>query len=109
MRLLIGFIGTLVVAVVLWEAFETIILPRRVTLRVRITRLLYFLTWQPWSAIAASIKNQRRKEKILSFFGPLSLIILLTVWAVCLVLGFGLIHWAARTTFQSTSRIAGIS
>ena len=92
MRLLIGFIGTLLVAVILWEAFETIILPRRVTRRVRVTRLLYLLTWQPWSAIAAGISKQRRKEKLLSFFGPLSLIILLSVWALGLVLGFAL--WA---------------
>ncbi len=108
MRLLIGFIGALLVAVVLWEAFETIILPRRVTRRVRITRVLYLLTWNPWSAIAASIKKERRKEKLLSFFGPLSLIILLSVWAVGLVIGFGLIHWAAGTTFQSSYPTAGI-
>lgn len=108
MRVLIGIIGTLLVAVVLWEAFETIILPRRVTRRVRVTRLLYLLTWQPWSAIAAAIKNQRRKEKILSFFGPLSLIILLSVWALVLVLGFALIHRAVGTTYESANRIGGI-
>src|SRR2546421_349619 len=108
MRLLIGFIGTLLVAVILWEAFETIILPRRVTRRVRITRLLYLLTWQPWSAIAARIRKQRRKEKLLSFFGPLSLIILLSVWALVLVVGFGLIHRAVGTTYESANRIGGI-
>jgi hypothetical protein len=108
MRLLIGLIGTLLVMLVLWEAFETIILPRRVTRRLRVTRLLYLLTWQPWSAIAARIRKQRRKEKILSFFGPLSLIILLSVWALGLVVGFALIHWAVGTTYQSTNQIGGI-
>ena len=108
MRLLIGLIGTLLVAVVLWEAFETIILPRRVTRRLRVTRLLYLVTWQPWSAIAARIRKQRRKDKVLSFFGPLSLIMLLSVWALGLVLGFALIHWAVGTTYESAHRIGGI-
>ncbi len=94
MHLFVGIIGALIVAVVLWETFETIILPRRVTRRVRLTRLLYSLTWQPWSAFAGSIHKSRRKEKLLSFFGPLSLIMLLSVWAAALVFGFALVHWA---------------
>ncbi|HKP35453.1 MAG TPA: potassium channel family protein, partial [Pyrinomonadaceae bacterium] len=93
-HVMIGVVGASLVAIVLWETFETIILPRRVTRRVRLTRLLYLLTWQPWLAIAQRIQNNRRKEKLLSFFGPLSLIMLLTVWALALVLGFALIHLA---------------
>ena len=108
MRYLIGFAGLSLVTVVLWEAFETIILPRRVTRRVRLTRLLYLLAWQPWSMVALTIRNSRRKEKLLSFFGPLSLIMLLSVWAVGLVIGFALIHWAVGTTFGSSSAINGL-
>jgi hypothetical protein len=108
MRYLIGFAGLSLVTVVLWEAFETIILPRRVTRRVRLTRLLYLLTWQPWSMVARTIRNNRRKEKLLSFFGPLSLIMLLSVWALGLVIGFALIHWTVGTTFGSSNPVAGI-
>ena len=42
MRYLVGIIGVFLVAVVLWEAFETIILPRRVTRLVRVTSLIFF-------------------------------------------------------------------
>src|SRR2546423_6050988 len=108
MRLLIGLIGTFLVAVILWEAFETIILPRRVTRRLRVARLLYRLTWWPWSAFTSRIQKQRRKEKILSFFGPLSLIFLFSVWAVGLLLGFALIHWAVGTTYESANQLGGI-
>jgi hypothetical protein len=45
--------GTLIVAGVLLEAFETIVLPRRVTRRFRFTRGFYRITWAPWSASAA--------------------------------------------------------
>ncbi|HEY6046454.1 MAG TPA: potassium channel family protein [Pyrinomonadaceae bacterium] len=106
-HLLVGIIGVTLVAVVLWETFETIILPRRVVRRVRLTRLLYLLTWQPWSMVARATRNNRRREKLLSFFGPLSLIMLLTVWALAIVLGFALIHWAVGQ-FGEVSAVDGI-
>jgi Ion channel len=102
MRLLVGTAGAFLIVVVLWEAFETIILPRRVVRRVRLTRFLYLLTWNPWSVIALATRNARRKEKFLSFFGPLSLIMLFWVWAAGLVLGFALLHWAVGSTFDSS-------
>jgi hypothetical protein len=107
MHLLVGIIGAVLVSVVLWETFETIILPRRVTRRVRLTRLLYLLTWQPWSLVASFIRKNRPKEKLLSFFGPLSLIMLLSVWAIALVLGFALIHLAVGQ-FGEVSAAAGL-
>src|ERR1044072_8574404 len=107
MHLMFGIAGAFLVAVVLWETFETIILPRRVVRRVRLTRRVYLLTWQPWSRIVGSIKNNRRREKLLSFFGPLSLIMLLTVWALTIVLGFALVHWAVGQ-FGEAPAIDGI-
>ena len=90
------------VAGVLWEVFETIILPRRVTRRVRVTRALYLLTWWPWSGLAVRMRNNRRREKLLSFYGPLSLMFLLAVWAIGLLIGFAAIHWAAGTHLGSS-------
>jgi hypothetical protein len=107
MHPLIGIIGLLLIAIVLWDAFETIILPRRVTRRVRLTRLLYRSTWGPCSAIARRISNKKRREALLSFYGPLSLIMLLTVWALGLVFSFALIHWAVRSNLGSANAPAG--
>ena len=108
MRYLIGFIGVFVVVGVLWEVFETIILPRRVTRRLRLTRAMYLLTWWPWAGIARRIRNNRQREKLLSFYGPLSLMFLLAIWAVGLLIGFALIHWAAGTTFGTSISLSGI-
>ena len=107
MRYIVGIIGVLIVAVVLWEVFETIILPRRVTRRVRVTRTLYVLTWWPWSGLARRMRNDRQREKLLSFYGPLSLMFLLMVWAVGLLFGFAVIHWAVGTTFESSGGLTG--
>src|SRR5437588_5203096 len=94
MALLIGFIGVLLITGVPWAGCETIGLPRRVTRRVRLTRLLYRFTWSPWLAIARVIRKKKRRETFLGIYGPLSLLVLLTVWAASVVFGFALLHWA---------------
>ncbi len=57
MRYLVGTLGVILIAVVLWETFETIVLPRRVIRRWRVTGFLYHLTWSPWAALARSINK----------------------------------------------------
>jgi len=94
MDILAALAGTVLIVVVLWEAFETIILPRRVTRKVRMTRMFYRCTWRLWMALARSIAAGRRLETLLSFFGPLSLIMLLSLWAIGLIVGFALLFWA---------------
>ncbi len=103
MVVLAGVAGTLLVALVLWEAFETIVLPRRVTRRFRITRLFYRGSWRPWAAIARRIRTPRRRESFLGLYGPLSLLFLIALWAAGLVFAFALLHWAAGSNLQGAS------
>jgi hypothetical protein len=79
---------------VLWDIFETIVLPRRVTRHVRLAGLVYQITWVPWSAIGRKIKRAGSRETFLSYYGPLALIFLLFVWALGLIVGFALAQWA---------------
>jgi hypothetical protein len=52
MRVLPLVAGIVLLVGVLFDAFQTIILPRRATGRFRITRLFYVLTWKPWVFMA---------------------------------------------------------
>ena len=45
MNMLVGLAGLVLLLGVLWDAFETIVLPRRVTGRLRLTTLFYRYTW----------------------------------------------------------------
>src|SRR5947207_3500852 len=94
MRWVIGVIGVTLLGAVLRDAFETIILPRRVSRRFRITRLFYRGTWLPWRATARLLPAKPR-ETFLSVFGPVSLLALLSLWAVGIVFAFGMLQWAA--------------
>jgi len=90
--------GIAIIVAVLWEAFETVVLPRRVTRHFRFTRLFYRATWRPWAALLGHAQPVKRRESYLSYFGPLSLLGLLVAWAVLLVTGFALVHWASGSS-----------
>jgi hypothetical protein len=101
MALLFGIFGILLITGILWDVFETIVLPRRVTRRIRLTRLFYRFTWRPWRLLAAAIKSKKRRETLLGIYGPLSLLALLALWAWMVIMGFALLHWAIRSHIGS--------
>jgi len=90
------FLGVLLIVLVLWETFETIVLPRRVTRQFRLTRMFYRSTWKPWVALATLRGSKKKRDSLLSYYGPLSLLLLLAFWAFTLVLGFGLLHYGLQ-------------
>jgi hypothetical protein len=95
--------GLVIVLVVLWDAFETIVQPRRVSRRFRLTRAIYRATWIPWRAVARVLPPGRARESLLSVFGPISLLVLLSLWAVLLIAGFTLLQWGAGSGVQPAS------
>ncbi len=102
MQIFLSFFGALCCLGVALDAFQTVILPRRPKGRFRITRVFFLATWKPWLAFADLFKSRRARDQIYSIFGPLSLLLLLIVWAVLLVLGFSLIFLAIGTPFADT-------
>ena len=93
-------IGVTILIIVVWDAFEVIILPRRVTRRFRLSRLFYKSLWAMWRFCARLIPGRRVRESAFSIFGPLSLLILVAVWAVGLVLSFGLMQYGAGSALN---------
>ncbi|HEX3659993.1 MAG TPA: potassium channel family protein [Acidobacteriaceae bacterium] len=92
-------LGVLCVIGALLDAFETVILPRRATGSFRFTRIFYRMTWRPWRWAALRVRRPRRRETMLSFYGPLSLVFLIATWAGALVVGFALIYSAFPQAF----------
>jgi Ion channel len=92
--------GVLVFLVVLWDAFEAIILPRRVTRKFRLTRFYYLLTWRSWKYHARLISSQKRRETFFGFYGPISLLFLIGVWAFGLVIAFGMMQYGAGSALN---------
>lgn len=108
LRIVTLILGISCVVAVLLDAFQTIILPRRATGRIRLTRVFYAVTWRPWAFLATRIRNPRRRETALSFYGPSSLIVLLVLWAAGMLFGFSLIYFSLGSSFWDTRERAGL-
>ena len=100
-------VGVLIILIVLWDAFETTVLPRRVSRRFRLTRIFYRTTWIPFRAVARGFRAGNPRENFLSVFGPLSLILLLATWAFGLIVGFALLHWGLGSRVTILPGISG--
>lgn len=108
MSILAVIMGVALILIVLWDAFETVIFPRRVTRRIRLVRLFYRVTWRLWSAAVRALSTGKRQENYLSYFGPLSLPLLLGFWAAVLIFGFALLYWAPGHAIRTPEEIVGI-
>jgi hypothetical protein len=84
----------LLIAIILWDAFETLVLPRTVSRRLRLTRLYFRATWSVWAHAAKLFRGDQRRERFLAVFGPLSLLGLAAVWAVGLMVAFAGVQWS---------------
>lgn len=97
MRIAAFITGIVLIATILWDVFETVILPRGVMRRIKLTNFFYASVWVPWSWVAQKIKDDGRREKFLGLFGPLSLLILLMLWAAGLIFGYTLLLWSGSS------------
>jgi hypothetical protein len=106
-EILSAAIGASFIAAMLWDAFETIVLPRRVTRRMRLARLFYRYTWLLYSKLVSGLSSARRRDSYYSFYGPLSLLGLLCLWALGLMMGFALLHHATGSALSDPHGAAG--
>lgn len=93
MRIVALICGIAIVVAVLLDALETVVLPRRVRRQFRLTSWFYGNSWTIWSRLTSHITTQGRRESFLGYFGPLSLIFLLALWAAGLIFGFALLQY----------------
>src|SRR5712675_3204552 len=99
--------GVAVFLVVVWDAFEAIILPRRVTRKFRLTRLFFRSTWRTWKFFISLLPARKTREALLGFYGPMSLILLIGVWAIGLVFGFGLMQYGTGSAVNAAGAQPG--
>jgi hypothetical protein len=98
----IGILASLaLIFFVLLDAFEVVVLSRRVNRPLRLAKWFYRGTWLPWRGLARRLRPGRRREYFLGLFGPLSILVLFALWVVGLIVGFGLLHLSLRTPLAS--------
>src|SRR5258706_2853069 len=101
-------VGLVLILIVIWDAFEAIILARRVTRRFRLTRLFYKASWRLWRLGAGLVPSRKAREALFGFYGPISLLILVGIWALGLVVGFGLLQYGAGSSVNVVGLQPGV-
>src|SRR5258706_3063511 len=101
-------VGLVLIFVVIWDAFEAIILARRVTRRFRLTRLFYKASWRLWRLGTGLVPSRKAREGLFGFYGPISLLILVGIRAVGLVFGFGLLEHGAGSSVSVSGSQPGL-
>ncbi len=97
------------VLLVLHDAFETMLLPRRISRQFRFARFFFQSFWKLWAAVARRIRSGKRRNAFLSQFGPLSFLILMSLWASGLIVGFACLHWALDTSLRPPEEAGHLS
>ncbi len=97
MNIALALACVLVILIVLFDGFEAMVLPRRITHPLRPARLFYRVTWSVWRFTARRFPAGRWRQTFLSWFGPFSALSLFAGWVIVLVFAFGLLHWSLGT------------
>lgn len=90
--------GLAVIVLVLNDIFQSVVVPRAVGRRWRISFFVWRSSWHVWPALAWKLygADDDKREDFLAVFAPFMLVVLLFVWAAGLIFGYGLIFWGLR-------------
>jgi hypothetical protein len=91
--------GVLLLALVLWDTFETIVLSKTVQRRYSLTAVFYTGLWRVWKFLVR--RSGGLRQWVLVSFGPMSLLLLIALWAAILIFSFSLIQFGAGTLHGS--------
>jgi hypothetical protein len=96
--------GAVVIALTLFDVFQSVVVPRAVGRRYRISFYLWRVMWHLWPSLAWRFyrDDSARREDFLAVFAPFMLISLIGFWVAVLILGFGLLLWGMRGGLSPT-------
>src|SRR5713101_7526748 len=101
-------VGLFLLSVALWDAFSTVVLPRTVVAVLRPARVFHRVGWRLWRFVGCWISNRPARQSFLTAFGPLSVFLLLGVWAIMIVVAFALFHFGLGTRLNLSKSQGGI-
>ena len=99
--------GLLIWCGVLWDGFTTIILPRTVRPMRRVSGRFYRWSWSLWAAVGRRIRQPALCLSFLAVYGPLSIVLLLALWAGLMIVAFAMIYQGLGPRFQATAGSVG--
>ena len=104
MPTLLTILGTSAILLILWDALETILLPRTVDRKFGLTTLYFSRLDRLFQFVGKRLRcDKNRRERILGAYAPIAMLLLLAFWATGLILCFAVIHLALGTSMTTDS------
>lgn len=94
--IVIGLAGVACLGLVLWDVFQTIVVPRPSPSRLRLARYVVLPAWRAWRAVATRTRTGVARDQLLGLFAPAAAISQLVLWLTVIVVGYGLVLFALR-------------
>ena len=93
-------LGLLLLVLVFWDVFQTIVVPRPTPGWFRLGRYIVRSLWRVVRAVGG--KDISSHDRLLGLFAPASTILFLITWLGVMIVGYGLILFALRDEMQPT-------
>lgn len=92
--------GLIVIGIILFDVFATVVVPRPV--RGALVRSAYIrrYTWRAWRSLCLGVQPPARRESLLGMYAPMVMVLLLCIWVFGLIFGFGLVFFGLRDGLQ---------
>jgi hypothetical protein len=92
-------LGLLLLALTLWDIFQTVVVPRPTPGWFRISRYVVRGSWRAIKAIRDG-RPDRSYDRVLGLFAPAMTVALLAIWMSTLIVGYGLLMFVLRDELQ---------
>jgi len=107
LRVIVFVGGVLIVLLTLGSAVRVVILPRGVP--SRLIRVVFVTMRRLFELRMRRSWDYRRRDYILAFYAPVSLLVTLAVWIVLVGLGYTLMYWALGAPLVTAFELSGSS
>ncbi len=100
MRTIELILGSIIVVSTLVDIFQSVVVPRPTRRSLRLAPFLLNGMWPLWKWIALRFPSAKYRAAFLGIYAPLTVVVLLLVWGIALIFGYGLLFLALHGELQ---------
>ena len=100
MRTIELILGGIIVVSTFIDIFQSVVVPRPTRGSLRLAPFLLDGMWPLWKWIALRFPSAKHRAAFLGIYAPLTVVMLLLVWGIALIFGYGLLFLALQSELQ---------
>jgi hypothetical protein len=102
-------VGLALILIIFYDLFQSVVLPRPAINQLATVKYLLRGMWVFWRWVGNRYSSIPRRERWLAMFGPIGVLTMFGVWALGLILGYGLLMDGLREQIHPSPETFGTS